>query len=791
MRPDNTYYLFDFPLKLRANGDNDVYWVLFWVNESIETTRLLDTLKEYLKNNFAATKLLVLTAQYNMKHLKDVQDYLQTDLLSSSLFFLDDKKHISYLYFNEFGKIFDFDSHKPWKKTAIYSALTQKGLFNIFDKRGGILTSSTTSHYQYPSGKHAKKFIRTGNILTIGSEVNFMAFCLLPYFKLEISEIVCDTSTIISVAQALVNLRRCLNHNCKSPNINSFGSYEGLDAYYFEDASNSLVLISASTSGNLAKKVQTKEFTFLDADNIITLYYLSSIDKNNQLVNWNNVGKVLCYLDFHKDTNPLGYEPIKFYKNGEDCDYCGQGNSLPLKIIGDQFLPEKINVRTITIGTAESPKWLDGFAKEFSMNQVLICQRRKRDDDNDEVEKRELFIDLELIHKKAGKYLRNPEQLTSKIIFHNYIKRYYKILEQNIPASLRKIIYLNDDASEVMGHQIEAYYNQFSKVVDNDLLLRYQDNLNVYETIKDIKTGTILVVGSSVSTSRKLLNISRLLRNNDQVSIIYIVGVMRTYTEKDFEDIRINICYGNLFGVNTHALRVVQKIHIPDDQHLKNGTSWDQEERFLNKLLELNYEEISTIKEYIEVRCKRIKESKNGLITDVFLNTPDDNFMSLRKGFAFFNFNYNRKKVSQADVYFTISSIIHHLRTEKVKGDFQLDQHEHQVNLLDPHNFDRLNDGVIQSAILRAALPEELNYSVDDKISGQMTDIILTIVKNRRESTYEFLLAITTNKLKLTVSDIRKINSSLITTSNNDLNALSQTWYKVFSLYIEQHFLNE
>jgi len=232
MRQDNTYYLFDFYKTKDAESPPEHYLVIFWVNETISFKRLSDSIKVYLTNNFAPTKIIFLTPLYNKSRLSDLQLYIQENHISDSLFFFDNKKNIEYLYFNELGQIFKKSiTDKIFKNPTLLNELVQVGLLKIFKERGGILNSSSTSHYEYPSGKHAKKFIRTGNILSIGVEVNFIAFCLLKFFRTEISEIVCDTSTIISIAQALINLRRCINHNLTHPNINSFGSYEGLDNF--------------------------------------------------------------------------------------------------------------------------------------------------------------------------------------------------------------------------------------------------------------------------------------------------------------------------------------------------------------------------------------------------------------------------------------------------------------------------------------------------------------------------------------------------------------------------------
>ena len=66
----------------------------------------------------------------------------------------------------------------------------------------------------------------------------------------------------------------------------------------------------------------------------------------------------------------------------------------------------------------------------------------------------------------------------------------------------------------------------------------------------------------------------------------------------------------------------------------------------------------------------------------------------------------------QSEIYFIISSILNDLRN---KGVFK--QGEYVRNLIDPGNFVRFNDGIIQACFLRAAKSPELDYSLSDEDS--------------------------------------------------------------------------
>jgi hypothetical protein len=80
-----------------------------------------------------------------------------------------------------------------------------------------------------------------------------------------------------------------------------------------------------------------------------------------------------------------------------------------------------------------------------------------------------------------------------------------------------------------------------------------------------------------------------------------------------------------------------------------------------------------------------------------------------------------------------------------------------QHALICPETFTRFNDGVIQAALLRAAYPAELNYSVSPEMSNDMKRLLLKWLQYSDQpagaAAGEFLLAIAVGKLKLRGKD--------------------------------------
>jgi hypothetical protein len=77
--------------------------------------------------------------------------------------------------------------------------------------------------------------------------------------------------------------------------------------------------------------------------------------------------------------------------------------------------------------------------------------------------------------------------------------------------------------------------------------------------------------------------------------------------------------------------------------------------------------------------------------------------------------------------------------------------------------FDRFNEGIIQSSVLRAAKPRELNYSADDRSSAIVGSLIEKMIKKpdepSSEALPEFLMALCVGTLQIKPDHISNINN--------------------------------
>jgi hypothetical protein len=194
-----------------------------------------------------------------------------------------------------------------------------------------------------------------------------------------------------------------------------------------------------------------------------------------------------------------------------------------------------------------------------------------------------------------------------------------------------------------------------------------------------------------------------------------------------------------------HAFETVEDLFVPGPE-LNNA--WSSELQFLQKTL-LHWD--AAAKTLLAPRLARLRQTAQPFTNDLFLTVGKR--LKIQSGFAFWS--KKRPQATQADVFFTVASVVQSLRTlpSGAKGN-GLKNNWLQQTLVAPENFGRYNDGVIQAALLRACSPAELQYSMDPSLSLEMTRLIKRVLaaahQPRGEAAPEFLIALATRRLTLT-----------------------------------------
>jgi len=167
------------------------------------------------------------------------------------------------------------------------------------------------------------------------------------------------------------------------------------------------------------------------------------------------------------------------------------------------------------------------------------------------------------------------------------------------------------------------------------------------------------------------------------------------------------------------------------------------------------------LKSLFEKRMDRLRKASEPLVDDLFLpSDPDPNRgLKLQPGFVFWAENTAKPGHSQADVFFTIASVLQQLRAnaEHLNKPAAIRTGWFQQTILAPGNFGRFNDDIIQASLLRAASPFEMNYSNSLNESRELGRLIRRVMEAaalpRGGAAAEFLLAISTRRLQLCKAD--------------------------------------
>ncbi|MFK7031521.1 hypothetical protein [Flavobacterium oreochromis] len=697
--------------------------IIFNPSLDLDINSLKTELTEFFREFHQTNALVFIHCSKNNKIEEIIEKNFET--IFKSIPKAEEKSLTDNVFYISYTKTtFEIHKNNKFLKDNIEDIINQ-GLVNIFVKNGGLVESNGISHhYVFPSGKHSSKFLRTANVLVKKSEIDFIALNTLHKFKsIEIQNIYCDTLSINVIGYS-INLYLKRFGNDKELNIESFKSYDGIYDKNTKFLNDSVFIISASTSGGLVHYLKENHGKAINSNNICVLYYLP-IDKDSQLA----LERVLCNLEGNKKTK-YGLESFNQFKPDEKCSFCAN-KSTAIKILGDSFSLDEpiINTRNI-VASKYITSSLKDFVETFKYNKETGTSLKvSYSEGSNQRKKYDIYIDYENIISNIKKNEKHKSKLDS------YINQY-------IPASLKYIIHLNDKGSELLAKYILDHIKTNSI---NDVNIINQKDLNE-ELISEKESGSILIIGSCISNGKNLLYLSRFFRNYENIRLVYFIGINRISDTDKQKELKSNIKYG-LYGPENSSFIEIESINCDNSN---SETPWESELEFL-KEVRSNLNEES---ELIDSRIKLIESfsdiNKKGGSESIFYSNLKGEELKIRKNSAFFNDNKYHGNITQSDVYFTISCVLNNMRNNKIDGLYQT---SFVRNLIDPFIFNRFNDGVIQASILRAAKPEELNYSYSYKVSEDMLTLLKTVLKHRNEyqgeAILEFIYALSIGKLRL------------------------------------------
>ncbi|WP_426344015.1 hypothetical protein ACN9MU_01395 [Pseudoduganella sp. R-32] len=587
--------------------------------------------------------------------------------------------------------------------------LLQTGMLEIFMRRRGVVTTSSDYHFVKPSGDHCDGFIRASNLLVSGVEVAFLGIALISHLKPGLRRIYVDTSSISYLISTAIAWSKRFTR--EQPHIESFESYAALKQKYdFVEDSSSLIIISATTSGSLAKSILSS--SSFRSNQVITLFYSQLPSDQHGIF----------------DILPALTRSIASV-NAENCQLCKAG-SKRINIVGDQFLPETPQHESLMIRKVDFSSSRANFIDEFATKGVL----RWNDSSDTLSETREHF------YLDVGKALE-----VAPVAFKELLT---KKVKKHFSADTRLVVTLDDLGSAALASAIRS-------VVSNEEHILWTTLASLKD--EEISNGSsVVVIAGAITSGRKLLQASRRLRKLPRdASIVYIVGFSKLPTAESLSQLEKDLKQGD------HEFVVIRKVPLPR-LGANVQSSWDLERSWMEKFdADDPLADVDVVLPAPLVQRLSVLRGPANDCNSLFCNAPSGLPLKLRPSFAFWSdLKLNTEEATQSDVYWTIQTVLHDLRVlNKDKGLASV----YHTTLISPACFDRYNDGVIQACLLRAAHTSELNYAIDEDLSAKMSDVIQSVLSDwqseQGEASLEFLLALATQKVKLCRADLRKIAS--------------------------------
>lgn len=713
----NGFYVYKADLGRHAN-----VLVCYISNVGFDLVKFSEEIRRAFEGSIFSRHVVLISAEYNRKDI--LSSLINNKPAIDSL-----KKRVNSYQSIDFHLIsigrkagFKIDSASDLTDPSFLPAhfadeIVECGLIDLSTRHNLVMESTPNYHFVKPSGKHTNRFIKASNILQRSAEISFLALNIIKKTSASVSRIYTDTVGIFPLAYEISNIARNFKAEDLCEFIDSFGSYQGLDSYEFSGDENTLVIISASTSDDLSRKLKQK--VGLSRATIISVCSSAEGSAFPVLLSFPHL-----YKKYKKDI----FSPI-LSSAGHECDLCVYERSVPLVLSNSHFVFEPLKAELYLPVARDSDFSLKELISKYKDTKVFKCLYDGLDGNTNPVP--EYFIDVSALIGRSSDYDKK---------INNFVKR-------NYPLVADYIVHANDKGALDLATKIADEVSLLGKVV-------------ALKSVSDIDgvalSGGVVVVAGSIQSGKSLLDISRKLRTYKDLPITYVVGFAKYNDPISFSKLKRDLTYNNGSAeLGSHGFIAIEEIMLPINEH--RAHSWKREADLIKKINGLSVNAPES-KRQLEARDKFLRiaanSSSEGVGDNIFHLSPDGKKMILGPTFAFWKeMDTQLPFEHQATVYYTISSVLQGLRYSKPGRDGVPLGAGYIVRQLDPLIFDRFNEGIIQASILRAAKPRELDYSADDASSKIVGSLIERMINNpldgASEALPEFLIALCTGKLKI------------------------------------------
>lgn len=733
------FFVFSADYRLTSKSRPRSITVAFFALESATGPELADLLAEYFVDAPITEELLVVAPE----DLADKVDSITIDQVLQDRLQHAPLGKLSKATITGQGLWVDDRESGSLSKRAV-SEIVQDGLRQIFSSGGGLLTSHGGYHFAKPSGSHTEHFLRAGNVFVRSPQVFFMACACLPWIsRHSFKTIVVDSGSISPLGYAIASIHKRLLPEPHEYAVDSFGGYSGLAEYRKPDPLDTVVIVSASTSGRLAGRI--KDLLRVPRQRQLILFYVGPLQDDVD---------VLCDLTLPSGkVHEAGFLPAIKSWHKDICPLCKNGQPV-IQLEGDAFLPAAGTITQRLIVQKYGGPHLSPLMKEFYGLDAFRVRG----------------VDLATIPRQRSVLIRYGHLLDPDHPHSKVREKLQASLERFIPLMVGSIISFDDPESQAVAQLakqlIEGRTEGKIELIDAESLATRNGSL---------PSGHVLVIAGVAVGGRRLLNVSRFLRAlHEGGEIAYYVGIARPHTKQSWTELSNSLRFGPT-GPTHYKVEACWYVECDPDR--AESDAWSNEgqllERIKQRILEMHEnddEDPSQFGELIALRLRQLNQIGSGkqrtdsfgteqedptplFVPSTFILPNSKPHFELNPNFAFWNFDFKNhassleynKKPSEDEVFFTMGTVLHNSRHSE-DGKYALFDEGGSRYVLSPVNFHRFNDPIIQSSILRAARNMELDYRTDRAVSSYVCDMILSFLaewdSDQGHAVVEFLISL-------------------------------------------------
>ncbi|CAN7684019.1 hypothetical protein LJR029_003396 [Caballeronia sp. LjRoot29] len=653
------------------------------------------------------------------------------------------------------GRIMEINgTAAPLDLTPYFECATAEYLKQASQRGDVVVAAPPGFFFAKQSDRYSSHFLRAESLLSGTSAIELLSIAMLPRFAAFCAQeeavpkvrLYIDSMAIWPVAQMLVQMHASTADNARRYSIESFRGYEGLSRWSPLPGS-AFVVISASTSGGLENKVRRK----LGSTRNVPVVTLIGLQADASVDDKESVDPRSTVL-FQVPRKLVG-EPAL---DGLRREFLPDVKNLPpgaesVRVIGERFLSHNNKPKLARLAHKSLAQKSKRILAELAEAHMVLAGRRKAVGS----QWWSLSLDIGALMARYAsadgvkpcqleEWIRNYAAPGPTVVVYpkdlTHGKPYNQQLAQCIDALLKK-----------------RAPGTVTRVIDHVSLENPDPELSAF-----LRNAAAIVASPIVSNGFIFKQISAMLRIvQPSGPRLYIALAVLPESEARFKEL------GSDIGSNSadSAYRFKHAFALPVGR-VNKAVLWDEEVALLDELIETCEAEKIDVPERL-VQRRDAMQSSEGLIDELaFMPSARGEPQPLSAGFLLWDVDHPQEGQNfGASVLLTLACFLEASRCARSQDpETSLRSGVFQHTLIEPSTFTRFNDGAIQAALLRAAYPSELDYSVDRAASRDMARLIAKFIELHTSpagsAAPEFILALRLGKLTLHREDLSTVKEA-------------------------------